>query len=363
MILTASKLSARAIGLFLLAAIPAAGPLTSAQPNLTRFEFTQVHMGTEFKIVLYARDAEMAATASDAAFHRIAALDAIMSDYNPRSELMSLCQQAGGPPVVVSDDLFRVLTRAQFLAERSQGAFDVTVGPLVRLWRQARGHHQMPDAASLAQARELVNYKNLRLDPVKKTVQLLKPGMLLDLGGIAKGYAADEAIAALQAHGIQRALVGGAGDIRASAPPPGRKGWVIAIAPLDPVGNSADRFFLLHDGAVSTSGDAEQHVEIGGVRYSHIVNPKTGLGLTAHSSVTVVAPNGMTSDSLATCVSVLGPRRGLDLVRSLPGTGVLFVLETGQGVRSYTAHFPRLASPDEVREDRSNRPVEEKFKQ
>jgi thiamine biosynthesis lipoprotein len=306
-------------------------------------------MGTEFKIVLYAPDAGLARQASDAAFHRIAMLDAIMSDYNPGSELMQLCRQAGGPPVRVSDDLFRVLARAQQLAERSHGAFDVTVGPVVHLWRQARARRQLPDPEILVQALKLVGYKNLRLDSKEKTAQLLKPGMLLDLGGIAKGYAADEAIAVLKASRIQRALVAGAGDIRTAAPPLDRKGWLIAIAPLDPGEKFADRFFLIHDGAVSTSGDLEQHVAIGGVSYSHIVNPKTGLGLTSHSSVTVVAPNGMTSDSLATAASVLGPERGLELVQSISGTGVLFVLKSEQGVRTYTARFPPLATLEEVK--------------
>ena len=349
-----SKFSLLVLGLFLsVEGLVPPSPMQSisSRQALTRFEFSQVHMGTDFKIVLFAPDLNLAAQAADAAFHRIAMLDAIMSDYNPGSELMRLCRQAGGPPVVVSKDLFRVITHAQQLAEHSDGAFDITVGPVVRLWRQARTNLKLPDPKNLALALKLVGYKNLSLDLNKKTVQLLKPGMLLDLGGIAKGDAADEAIAVLQAHGIQSALVAGAGDIRTAAPPPDRKGWLIAIAPLDPVDKSADRFFLLHDGAVSTSGDAEQHLEIEGVRYSHIVNPKTGLGLTGHSSVTVVAPNGITADSLATAASVLGPEQGLELVRSAPGAGVLFVVKAESGVRSYTARFPRLVTGEEVTGD------------
>lgn len=331
---------------------PAPNRSTSTRQALARFEFSQVHMGTEFKVVLYALNANLAAQASDAAFSRIAMLDAIMSDYDPGSELMRLCQQAGGPPVRTSDDLFRVMAQAQQLAEQSQGAFDITVGPVVRLWRKARSLRQMPDPKSLAQALELVGYKNLRLDPRQRTAQLLKPGMILDLGGIAKGYAADEAMAVLLAHGLQSALVAAAGDIRTAAPPPDRKGWLIAIAPLDPAAHSEDHFFLLHNGAVSTSGDAEQHLEIAGVRYSHIVDPKTGMGLTGHSSVTVVAPNGITADCLATAASVLGPERGLELVRSVPGAGAFFVVKKQSGVRSYAARFPRLLSDKDVARDR-----------
>jgi len=354
MIHNTPKFSLLALGfLFLVESIAPPTPEQSiSRPRaFTRFEFSQVHMGTEFKIVLYAPDANLAAQAADAAFHRIAMLDAIMSDYNPGSELMRLCGQAGGPPAVVSNDLFRVIAHAQQLAQQSDGAFDITVGPVVRLWRQARMNLQLPDPKSLAQALKLVGYNNLRLDPNKKTVQLLKPGMLLDLGGIAKGDAADEAIAVLQAHGIQSALVAGAGDIRTAAPPPDRTGWLIAIAPLDSADKSADRFFLLHDGAVSTSGDAEQHLEVEGVSYSHIVNSKTGMGLTGHSSVTVVTSKGITSDSLATAVSVLGPERGLELIRSVPGAGALFDVKTESGVRSYTEHFPPLVASDQVRVD------------
>lgn len=313
-------------------------------PEWTRFEFTQVHMGTEFKIILYAPDADAAAQASNAAFDRISTLDTIMSDYNPGSELMRLSQRAGGPAERVSDDLFRVLSQAQELARRSNGTFDITVGPVVRLWRLARAQRQVPDTARLAQALKLVGYKNLRLDQRNGTAELLKPGMLLDLGGIAKGYAVDQAIAVLKARGILSALVAAAGDIAASAPPPGHHGWVIGIAPLDPQDKTVNRFFLLHDGAVSTSGDSEQHMDVAGVRYSHIINPKTGLGLTGHSSVTVVAANGITSDSLATAVSVLGPERGLELVKTFPGVGVLFVVKTEQGVRSYELRFPPATS-------------------
>jgi thiamine biosynthesis lipoprotein len=197
----------------------------------------------------------------------------------------------------------------------------------------------------LAEALKLVGYQNLRLDPQAKTAQLLKRGMLLDLGGIAKGYAADEAIAVLKQQGIAQALVAGAGDIAASASPPGTAGWVIGVAPLDSPDKTPERFLLLHDGAVSTSGDSEQHLEIAGVRYSHIVNPKTGMGLTGRSSVTVVAPDGITADSLATAVSVLGPEQGLELVKSYAGAGALFVVETKQGIRSYEARFPPMTSP------------------
>ena len=263
-----------------------------------RFEFVEPHMGTQFKIIVYAMDQEAARKAVRAAFDRIASLDASMSDYKDTSELMKLCAKSGGDPVKVSDDLFFVLTKAVEASAKSDGAFDVTVGPIVRLWRRARRTRKLPDAEELKKALALVGYKNIKLDAKERTVQLLKPGMLLDLGGIAKGYAGDEAQKVLKKHGITSALVAAGGDIVVSAAPPGTAGWKIEIEPLDPAEKANPKHLLLKDAAVSTSGDVNQHVEIDGVRYSHIVDPKTGLGLTGQRSVTVVAPNGITSDSL-----------------------------------------------------------------
>ncbi len=299
-----------------------------------RFEFSQAHMGTLFRIVLYAEDQSAAERASGAAFARIAALDAALSDYRDGSELMALCRQAGGPAVRVSQDLFRVLAEAQAMARRSGGAFDVTVGPVVRLWRRARRTGQWPDAPRLAEARARIGYRELALDRRTRSVRLAKPGMLLDLGGIAKGFAAAEALAVLEGFGIRSALVAGGGDIVVSEAPPGAAGWRIAIAPLNRNGTPPPRL-LLRNAAVSTSGDAEQAVEIGGVRYSHIIDPRTGRAVVGRSSVTVVAPAGALADALATAASVLGPRRGLRLVDATPGAAALFLQASGAHVRVY----------------------------
>jgi len=303
-----------------------------------RFTFSEAHMGTMFRIVLYAPDATTAEKAFRGAFDRIAALDNTMSDYKPDSELTRLSRGAGGPPVKVSEDLFQVLAAAQELAARSGGAFDVTVGPLVRLWRRARRRHELPDRTRQAQALALVGYRNLLLDPRHRTAQLLKPGMLLDLGGIAKGYAADEALSVLKRDGLTSALVAAAGDIVCSRPPPGRESWRIEIAAPAPSTQSADkraRYLLLHDAAVSTSGDAEQHLDVGGQRYSHIINPATGMALTGRRSVTVVAPRGITADSYAVAVCVLGPKRGLELIDSTDGTSALIVESSGRGFQYF----------------------------
>jgi thiamine biosynthesis lipoprotein len=233
--------------------------------------------------------------------------------------------------VAVGEELFFVLAKAQELAQRSDGAFDVTVGPVVRLWRKARRAKQLPDAEELAKARALVGYRNVRLDEKARTVQLLKPGMQLDLGGIAKGYAADEALAVLRREGVTRALVAAGGDIAVSGPPPDAEGWTVGIAPVEDPERKPQRHLLLKDYAVSTSGDAEQYVEIDGKRYSHIVDPRTGVGLVGRQSVTVVAPKGVQADSLTKVVSVLGPERGLPLIEATEGASALVVRKTEQG--------------------------------
>jgi thiamine biosynthesis lipoprotein len=311
--------------LLVLAGLVPVGTSGADEPPLCRFEFRQTHMGSEFKLLIYTKDEPAARRASGAAFDRVRQLDAALSDYDPESELMRLCDRAGGPPVPVSDDLFRVMARALEMAERSRGAFDPTVNPVVRLWRRARRERKLPAAEALERARALVDYRNVRLDPGARTIALLKPGVKLDLGGIAKGFAVDEALAVLKRHGVERALAAAAGDIAVSGPPPGRAGWSIALAPLGGDGGRPERFVTLRDAAVSTSGDAERFVEIDGTRYSHIVDPRTGLGVVDRAGVTVIAPDATTADSLATAVYVLGPTRGLALVDRTPGAAALIV--------------------------------------
>jgi thiamine biosynthesis lipoprotein len=314
-----------------------------------RYTFTERHMGTRFQIILYAPDEKLAQKASAAAFRRISELNGIMSDYHPTSELMRLCQKAGGEPVRVSADLFYVLSRAQEVSRLSGGAFDVTVGPVVRLWRRARRTKRLPDADKLAAARALVGYQMVRLDPKMLTVQLTKKGMLLDLGGIGKGFAADAALEVLHKEGIDRALVAAGGDIAVSRRPPGSNGWKVGIAPLLNPNDQPKRYLLLENGAVSTSGDAEQHVKIGGKRYSHIVDPRTGLGLVGRLSATVVARKGIDSDSLTKVVAVLGTRQGLAIIDRLDGVSAYLVRKGDQGEETFASRrFPGL-SVEEIR--------------
>lgn len=302
-----------------------APPEQSSAAELFRFEFQQVHMGVPIKLVLYAADRPTANKAADAAFERIAQLDRIMSDYQPDSELSALSRTAGaGRAVGLSDDLWTVLSRAQKLSEATDGAFDVTVGPYVRLWRRARRSREFPSAERLAEARQAVGYRKLKLEDQRRTAELLAAGMRLDLGGIAAGYAADEALKTLKTHGVDRVLIDISGDILAGEPPPDREAWRVGVAPTTPAGPPT-RYVALRNAALTVSGDAFQHVVIDGRRYSHIVDPRTGLGLTDQSTVTVVAADCITADSLATAVSVLGPAPGLRLIDETPGAAALIM--------------------------------------
>lgn len=268
---------------------------------LHRFEFTHAQMGTEFRLVFYAPDSASATAAARAAFDRVDTLNAIMSDYWPESELMRLCDRAGsGEKVSVSADLWNILNRSAEFSRQSDGAFDVTVGPLTRLWRRARNLQELPDSARVEAARELVDWRNVRFYPKNRRVALLKTGMKLDLGGIAQGYAADECLRILRRRGITRALADAGGDIALGDPPPNAPGW--RIEQLD-----SDMGYCYYSNCgITTSGAAYRYLEAGGRRYSHIVDPRTGWGLTHRVLVTVQAPDATTADAWATAISVLG---------------------------------------------------------
>jgi thiamine biosynthesis lipoprotein len=296
-----------------------------APASLERHEYAQIQMGMSFKITLYAPDEKTANLAARSAYDRIERLNDILSDYDEKSELSRLSDTAdSGKTVAVSDDLWRVLIRSQEVSRDTSGAFDITVGPLVRLWRQARILKTLPAEERLTAARKAVGYEAIRLDEKNRTATLTRPGMRLDAGGIGAGFAADEALAVLKKHGITRALIDASGDVAVGDPPPDKPGWRIGIAPLAAKGPPS-RYLTLKNCAISTSGDVFQFVEIAGKRYSHIVDPKTGLGLTTRSSVTLVAKDCTTADAYATAVSVLGPKRGMEVIDRLEGAAAFIV--------------------------------------
>ena len=238
----------------------------------------------------------------------------MMSDYRPDSEVSRLPESRGW--VAVSPDLFAVLSKALEVSRASDGAFDPTIGPLTTLWREARRTRALPAATALEDARQDVSWRFIELDASRRTVRLTRPGMRLDLGGIAKGYILQEALAVLVDRGTPAALLEAGGDIVAGDAPPGLTGWHIDV----PYGDAAfqARARRLVRAALATSGPTFQFVEIDGVRYSHVVDPRTGRALTSPRVVGVIARDGATADALATAFGVLDEAGAAKLAAAFP---------------------------------------------
>ena len=265
-------------------------------------------MGTHFSVVCYAGERLAAEKAVEAAFAKAEEVNAVASDYLPASELSMLSFKTVGTPVPLSPLLFDLMDHSRRIAEATEGAFDPTLGPLTKLWRDTRTNGRLPDPEKLAVARAASGWRHFTLDPEARTITLLRENMAFDLGGIAKGYAADRMLDSLAAAGIRQALVTAGGDIRLGDAPPGRAGWNVALKTFD-VGKN-DEILILSNAAISTSGDLHQSVEIEGVTYSHILDPATGLGLTRRVAASVIAENAKLSDALATAACVLGSEGG-----------------------------------------------------
>lgn len=291
-----------------------------------RFDFSGPGMATTFRIACYADDRATAEKAAAACFERIARLHAVCTDYDPTSELMRLCAPEAVRPMRVSAELFGVLERAQAMAVASDGAFNPACGHLTQLWRRSRRTGKLPPVERVQRGLEAAaRWREIRLEPATREVTL-PPGTLLDLGGIAKGYAADACLRLLREHGLERAVVQAGGDTAVGKPPPGATGWPVKLRTFTRPGEDDElRVLTLSDCAVSTSGDLYQFLEIDGVRYSHIVSPVTGHGLIERIACSVIAADSTTSDALATAMCVLGPERGQALAAKL-GVQVIFAL-------------------------------------
>ncbi len=330
---------------FATAAGCATPPAVAPPPALQRFEFVRPKMGTVFNVIIYAADAKTAQSGADAAFARVDDLNARLSDYDPNSELSRLSQLTNSGPMTqgvrVSDDLWAILVKAKEISQLSDGAFDVTVGPFVRLWRRSRALGQLPTEQRLADARKSVGFRYMELNATDRTVRLKAAHMRLDLGGIAKGYAAEQVLYLLKRLGLPRSLVGAAGDVAIGDAPPGRPGWTMAFeTPGSPAGTNGI-YVRLCNQRVSTSGDTYRFVEIDGKRYSHIIDPWTGLGQTRRIEASVISNDGMTADTMALVVCVLGPEKGFKLIDAMPdAAAICTTFDSGKPVIYRSARFP-----------------------
>ena len=317
-----------------------AGSASAAEPE--RFEFVRVRMGIPFRITVYAGDEAAANSAADAAYRRIKVFNDVFSDYDPRSETRRLTENiVPGEPRPASDDLFGLLERSIAYSELTGGGFDVTVGPVVKLWRKAKREKVKPTPEEIEAARSVVGYRNVLLDRERRTVAFTKAGVQLDFGGIAAGYACDEAVRIFREHGLPRVMVEASGDFACGDPPPGKEGWTIGIGSLTQPDAEPTRFVRLANRAVTTSGDVYQYVEFDGVRYSHVVDPQTGLGLTTRSSTTVIANDCTAADALAKTGGLLGAERAKTVIGRVEGAEMLMAWadEEGQVREATTAGF------------------------
>jgi len=269
--------------------------------------FEKKCMGVKFILLIDENDMQKAQKGAKAAFEEGERLNMALSDYESSSELIRFSESSKtGEKFSLSPDLFKVLKQSQKLSHETEGCFDVTIGPISRLWRIARFRKKIPPIEKISAALQRIGYSNLRLSKEDQTGSLKAPGMVLDLGGIAKGYAADSMLKTLRKMGLKRCLIDAGGDLVIGDAPRNSKGWKVEIGGRK---HSALPTLHLANVAVATSGDLEQFVTIKGKRYSHLIDPKTGLGLTTQCQVTVIAPSGMEADSLASAFLVMGTRK------------------------------------------------------
>ncbi len=291
----------------------------------------RVVMGTLARVVAIAPDEAAARAAIAAACAEQDRIEALMSYHQNDSELARLNREAAGGPVRVSGAIFAVLEQAQHFSALSDGAFDVTVGPLMDLWRAAGEANQPPTEAELAAARGRTGWRHIVLDPNASTVHFKVQGMKVDLGGIAKGYAVDRSVEVMKRHGAIGGMVDLGGNIRCfGLAPHGQARWYVAVqdpnvGPDDLQAGRAPVVLRIGDGSVSTSGHYRRFVTVAGRKQSHIVDPNSGYDNEALASVTVIAPDATSADALSTAVSVLGRAKGLQLIEKLPNMEAILI--------------------------------------
>ena len=274
--------------------------------ELLRYEGSLDAMGTSFGVVLYGRDANRLRSAADQAFEEVRRLESMLSNYRRESEWSEVNRNAADQPVVVSDELFRLLSECLNYSRKSEETFDITVGPLMKLWGFYKGSGRIPHRAEIRVVMSRVGYQNVLLDPERKTVRFARKGVEIDPGGIGKGYAVDQMVAILKANGIESALItAGGSSIYAMGAPPGEKGWTVKIR-HPKKHEEAIQQVVLRNESMSTSGSYEKFFRSGRRIYSHIMDPRTGYPAQGAVSVSVIAPRTLDSEAWTKPYFILG---------------------------------------------------------
>lgn len=311
-------------------------PGVAHSAGMVRIEESRYAMGCLYSIVAWGPERARLRRAAQSALDEVDRLDRLLSNYKAESELSRINREAWPGPVTTDAETFGFLETAFEFSRRSGGAFDMTVGPLMRAWGffsgRVAGEGRMPAEGVLREARERVGYGHVRLDPARREVSFDRAGIELDPGGIGKGYAVDRAAAVLRAAGVRSALISAGGSsVYAIGTPPGARAWPVSIQdPLD-----ARRTALtvrLRDNALSVSGSAEKFFEVDGVRYAHIMDPRTGWPVQGVLSVAVISERGIDGDALDNVFFVLGPDRSREVWKDYPVSRVM-IFATAPGGR------------------------------
>lgn len=298
------------------------------KPEDRVFKKSTILMDTLVTITVTADTDRNAERAIDAAFAEIQHLEKLISFWDTESEISSMNLEAGNEPVKISPQTMELIETADYVSEKTDGAFDATIGPVIRQWDFKK--HLKPEPEKLKEALKLVNYKQVDLDRTNSTAFLKDSSMSYDTGGIAKGFAADLAEKVLKANGINAGLVAIAGDIKAFGKKPDGHGWLVSIRnPRETKGNELLASIELIDEGISTSGDYERYFIENGVWYHHILDPKTGMPARGFQSVTVIAPKAVYTDGFSTGIFVMGPEKGIKRLGEL-GFGGIFVDSSGK---------------------------------
>lgn len=283
--------------------------------QLKRFQFSEAKMGSSFNLIFYYTESVEADAIAKHCFRIVDSINQIFSDYSNVSEVGKLNAQTNYRNVKVSEELFQMLVQSKEAWLKSDKIFDVTIGSLSQLWRTAQRENKFPTKKEIKRARHSAGFENLLIDSAARTISLKKPGIKLDFGGVVPGYAAQRVIDYLRSKNITQALADASGDIVAGDAPPGTNGWRIAINLPESENELWDKKLGLKNSAVSTSGDVYRYTTHHGKKYSHIIDPRTGYGVTWQRNVTVITKNGAAADWLATACSILSIKKALTLAK------------------------------------------------
>lgn len=293
-------------------------------------------MGSSFNLIFYHTDSAEAIVIAKECFLIVDSLNNIFSDYSSESEVGKLALHKNLTDIKVSDELFSMIKRSKDAWERSGKTFDITIGALTQLWRKVKKENRFPSEAEVKAAKDLTGFKNLTINGRSKTISFKKPGIRFDFGGIVPGYAAQRVIDFLKTKNINIALVDASGDIVMSDAPPGKDGWTVGVNLPENENEIWDKKLELKNFAVSTSGDVYRYTIHNGIKYSHIIDPGTGYGVTSQRNVTVITKYGADADWLATACSILPIKKALALAKK-EHAAIMIATLNGEKIVTYNS--------------------------